>query len=348
MGGAIMQSCNIGCALTFTLLLEMKSLLNKIWRLFHPFQVIDDSIAISSEEMKNSLNSSIWNATNNIKTELISCTRKEILKYIALTTQDKGVTDSSLCDHEVVVSLTTYKERIHDVYLSIESIMQGTIKPNRIILWLTEDEYTEDELPIVLKRQRERGLEIRYCKDIRSYKKIIPTLQLCPEACIVTIDDDLIFEPDLLEHLIASYNKYPDCVSACRTHILLTDDNNKPLPYLQWRGGQHIKEPSHRNFLTGGGGTLFPPHLLHKQVGDVDTFMRLCPTGDDIWLNAMLILNGTKVVKAFTHNPSGNDFVINESPYVRPLWARNNVDGDNDLQIQAVWQKFNLYNLVNE
>lgn len=328
----------------------MKSILNKIWRIFHPFQVIDDSIAISSEKMKNSLNSSIWNATNDIKTELITCTRKENLKYIALTTPDKGVTDSPLCDHEVVVSLTTYKERIHEVYLSIESIMQGTIKPNRIILWLAEDEFTEDDLPIVLKRQRERGLEIRYCKDIRSYKKIIPTLQLCPEACIVTIDDDIIFEPDLLEHLIASYKKYPDCVSACRTHVIAMDDKGIPLPYSHRRSLQHIDYPSHLNFLTGVGGTLFPPHLLHEQVGDEKTFMRLCPTGDDIWLNAMLLLNRVKVVKAFTHNPNGNDFVHNASPYVTPLWSDNQKENGegNDRQIQNLWKEFELNKILLE
>ena len=324
----------------------MKSLLNKIWKLFHPFQVIDDSIAISSQRMMNSLNSSIWNATNDIKNELITYTRKENLKYVALTSQVKGVTSVSLCDHEVVVSLTTYRERIHEVYLTIESIMQGTVKPNRIILWLAEDEFTEEDLPIVLKKQRERGLEIRYCKDIRSYKKIIPTLRLCPEACIVTIDDDIIYEPDLLEHLIYSYKKYPDCVSACRIRVLLTNDNNMPIPYLEWKGGEHVKEPSYRNFLTGVGGNLFPPHLLHKEVMDENTFMTLAPTADDVWLNAMLLLNGTKVVKAFTHNLNGDDFLMNENDYVKPLWQRNNIEGGNDSQILAVWNRFELHKLI--
>lgn len=326
----------------------MKSLLNKIWKLFHPFQVIDDSIAISSQRMMNSLNSSIWNATNDIKNELITYTRKENLKYVALTSQVKGVTSVSLCDHEVVVSLTTYRERIHEVYLTIESIMQGTVKPNRIILWLAEDEFTEEDLPIVLKKQRERGLEIRYCKDIRSYKKIIPTLRLCPETCIVTIDDDIIYEPDLLEHLIYSYKKYPDCVSACRIRVLLTNDNNMPIPYLEWKGGEHVKEPSHRNFLTGVGGNLFPPHLLHKEVMNENTFMTLAPTADDVWLNAMLLLNGVKVVKAFTHVPNGDDFIMNQSQYVTPLWDINKQEDGNDPQIQAVWNRYKLYELINK
>ena len=313
----------------------------------HPFNVIDKSIHTQITKTEDSLNSTIFNAKQEIKEEILYSIKIEQLKNDSITTNEKGVTDSSLCNHEVVVSLTTYKERIHEVYLTIESIMQGTVKPNRIILWLTEDEFTEEELPIVLKKQRERGLEIRYCKDLHSYKKIIPTLQLCPEACIVTIDDDLIYEPDLLEHLIASYRKYPNCVSACRTRVLMTDENNIPLPYLQWKGAEHINKPSHRNFLTGGGGTLFPPHLLHEQVGDVDTFMTLAPTADDVWLNAMLLLNGVKVVKAFTHNPNGEDFLMNESEHVKPLWVGNNTEGGNDSQIRSVWEEFKLYDLIN-
>lgn len=312
----------------------------------HPFNVIENSIKTQSDKTFKLINENINSAKYNIKTEILANIRIEFLKKQTLSENTKGITENSLCDHEVVVSLTTYKERIHEVYLTIESIMQGTVKPNRIILWLAEDEFTEEDLPIVLKKQRERGLEIRYCKDIRSYKKIIPTLRLCPEACIVTIDDDIIYEPDLLEHLIYSYKKYPDCVSACRTRVLMTDENNIPLPYLQWKGGEHINKPSHRNFLTGVGGNLFPPHLLHKEVMDENTFMTLAPTADDVWLNAMLLLNGTKVVKAFTHNPNGDDFLMNENDYVQPLWQRNNIEGGNDSQILAVWNRFELHKLI--
>lgn len=327
--------------------LQMKSYLNKLWRLFHPFQVVNDSLAMSSQKMINSLNNKIWNVTHDLKTEIITNTRKENLKYTALNSQDHGVTNNTHCGHEVVVSLTTYKERIHEVYLSIESIMQGTVKPNRLILWLAENEFSEDDIPVVLKKQMERGLEIRYCKDIRSYKKIIPTLQLYSEACIVTIDDDVVYEPDLLEHLIASYKKHPDCVSACRIRVLLTDEKGMPLPYMDWKWGTYIKEPSHHNFLTGVGGTLFPPHLLHEQVMNEDVFITIAPSADDVWLNAMLMLNGVKVVKAFTHNPNGNDFLINESPYVKPLWYANTGDnGANDKQIHAVWDKYKLYEII--
>lgn len=79
--------------------------------------------------------------------------------------------------------------------------MQQTRKANRIILWLSENEQNK-ELPMALQLQQARGLEVRYCKDIRSYTKLIPTLKLCPEAIIITVDDDCLYNMDVLTDYI--------------------------------------------------------------------------------------------------------------------------------------------------
>ena len=134
--------------------------------------------------------------------------RSEILKYATLHTKERGVTDTQICDKEVIVSLTTYDKRFYDVYLTIESIMQGTVKPNRIILWLA-NEMKDLHVPVSLQRQVERGLEIGYTKDIRSFKKLIPTLKKYPESVIITIDDDALYEYDLVENLVNGYKTDP-------------------------------------------------------------------------------------------------------------------------------------------
>ena len=301
----------------------------------HPFQAF-------SEIIKESENSIAAKIDERCKTDGLIII-KDRLQYCAIHSQELGITKDSICDHEVVVSLTTYSLRIHEVYLTIESIMQGSLKPNRIILWLSKDEFEGKQLPIAIQNQMKRGLEVNYCEDIRSYKKIIPSLSLFPEACIITLDDDLIYEIDLLEHLVSSYKQHHDCVSACRIHRMKTNTDGIPLPYKQWDLLQYNNTPSHNNFLTSGGGALFPPNSLHQNVKDKDTFLRLCPHADDIWLNAMLILNGVKVTKAFTHDLGGNDFIPNESPYVQSLWSKNQNEDGNDPQIKAVWQKFELY-----
>ncbi|MCR5362146.1 MAG: hypothetical protein K6E73_09055 [Bacteroidales bacterium] len=315
--------------------------LYRISKFFHPFREVRNIIVASESSVQTKMCTIAFEAKKDFLHTMV-CNQ---LKSLALTSTNSGISQDTICDYEVVVSLTTYRERIHEVYMTIESIMQGTVKPNRIILWLAEEEFGGKTLPVVLQSQMKRGLEVRYCEDLCSYKKIIPSLKLCPDACIVTLDDDLIYEPDLLEHLIVSYKKYPNCVSACRTHKITVDEKGMPLPYLQWCRFQHTEMPSHCNFFTGGGGTLFPPHSLNEQVLNKELFMKLSPHGDDIWLNAMSVLNGVKVAKAFTHNMCGDDFIKNESPYVKPLWAGNKIVEGNDPQIKAVWEHFKLYEL---
>ena len=149
--------------------------------------------------------------------------RFQLIEHI-LHDSELGVTNQRYTDHDIIVSLTTYGKRLNDVAFTIESIMQQTMKPNRIILWL-EDGLKEQHLPEALKNQMSRGLEIDYCKDIRSYKKLIPTLKLYPEAAIITIDDDALYEYDLLEHLISAYINQPQYIHASRVHRIRIEKN---------------------------------------------------------------------------------------------------------------------------
>lgn len=321
----------------------MRQLIHSLLALLHfrkTIESITNQQTRQTTHMLHLLNSRMFSIEDYVHKVLLE-SKRSFLKEKCLYCQEKGITLEKYCNNEVIITLTTYKERLHEVHLTIESIMQGTIKPNRIILWLAENEYNTNDISIFLQKQMKRGLEIRYCKDLRSYKKIIPTLKMFPDACIVTIDDDLIYEPDILEHLLLSYRKYPSCVSACRTERIKTDDNGMPLEYNKWDRLSHTIEPSHYNFLTSGGGTLFPPHSLPPETQNEDVFMQLAPETDDVWLNAMLLLGKVKVAKAFTHDPEGSDYIANESPYVRTLWSENKL-GRNDQQLQSVWTHYGL------
>jgi hypothetical protein len=50
-------------------------------------------------------------------------------------------------------------------------------------------------------------------------------------------------------------------------------------------------------FFGSGGGTLFPPRCFHKDILNKDIFMKICSNADDVWLNLMVRLNGTSIVK---------------------------------------------------
>lgn len=272
--------------------------------------------------------------------------KKYILEQNILHSQESGITDEKYCAHDIIVSLTTYSKRIYDVHLTIESIMEQTMKANRIILWL-DYSFEKQPLPKALQLLQKRGLEIEYCKDIRSYKKLIPALKKYPDDAIITIDDDLIYEFDLLEKLIMAYQQTPSYIYCNRHHVMQLNEQGKLLPYLQWQWESNDMEANIMNFPTTGAGTLFPPHSLDEEVFNESVFSEICKYADDVWFKAMAMKKGTLSKKVYTHNPKGIEYFENEEVQDIALW-RINTQGAmlNDRQIEAVFTKYNLYQLL--
>lgn len=286
------------------------------------------------------------NISANITANLIQKNQfKMQLQYRALHCKECGVVDTQYVKgQQLVVSLTTYGKRLYDVYLTIESIMQQTLKPNKIVLWLAYD-LDKEELPIVLKMQMSRGLEVRYCKDLKSYKKLIPSLQSFPDDIIVTIDDDIFYTYDMLENLFRSYLKQPDQIHSNRVHRMLLDKDGKLKPYNDWIYESKQTDLSMFNFPTGCAGTLYPPHTLSEEVLNEAAFMELAPRADDVWFKAMAMMNGVKCQKVKTHDPY---LYFNYDVQDVALSISNVDQGGNDGQIQAVFEKYDLYRLLNE
>lgn len=260
-----------------------------------------------------------------------------------LRSKETGISNGKICDEEVVVSLTTYGDRIYDVHLAIESIMQQTVKPNRIILWLAEDEFKEATLPVALKKQEERGLEIAYCKDIKSYKKLIPSLTRFPDASIITVDDDSLYEPDLLEKIITAHIKHPSDICATRIHTIKFREDGLLDNYNNWsKSVDKCPENNNMTFFTGGAGTLYPRDCFPDEVFNQKVFMDICRTSDDVWFNAMRLLKGTRVTKVYSSFDPSGDYIPLLSSNINPLWNYNRKNGNDDA-IKAVYTRYGLY-----
>ncbi|GAA1761558.1 hypothetical protein GCM10009767_20720 [Kocuria aegyptia] len=76
-------------------------------------------------------------------------------------------------DAPVVVCLTSYGRRIRAVHLAVEAIARGSVRPQRLILWLADAEVVAHP-PAPLARLVERGLEIRHAADWGPHKKYYP------------------------------------------------------------------------------------------------------------------------------------------------------------------------------
>lgn len=255
----------------------------------------------------------------------------------------QGITAEAYTDHQVIVSLTSFGKRVRDVALTIASLMRQTMPANRIILWL-EDALSDSPLPEALVKLQQRGLEIRFCKDIRSYKKIIPALHAFPDAAIITVDDDVIYDYEMLEGLIKAHQLSPDTIFCHRMHRMVLTSNHTVAPYHQWQKDVHDLLASPLNFPVGIGGVLYPPHSLDEEVLNETVFTDICPYADDIWLKAMALRKGTVSRKA-TELPDTS--LLNGAVQDVGL-SKINTHGKNlnDTQLKAVFEKYNLYNII--
>lgn len=258
-----------------------------------------------------------------------------------------GVENELISDKPIVVSLTTYGKKIHEVYLVIESIFQQTVRPNKVILWLSDKHFSLDNIPVVLRRQMERGLEIRFCNDVRSYTKVIYAFEEFPNAHVISVDDDIVYPFDMIESFLCAYKNNPNRIYFNRGHRMLFDKKNqKMFPYLDWCKAGYAKDSSILNLPLGVYGIFYPASIINKEVLNKSVFLDICPMADDVWFKAMSLINGVECSAVSDGAVNMNDFISIELDREKAL-ARTNVDlGANDWQIQKVFERYNLFEVI--
>lgn len=243
---------------------------------------------------------------------------------------------------KIIVSLTSYPKRISTTATALERIFAQTLKPDKIVLWLSKENFPlqEAELPLELLQLRERGLEIEWCDgDIKSYKKLIPALQKYSKDIVITADDDLVYELDMIEKLYHSYQKYPKAISAMRTHKIVLEENGEVALYSNWVKdcSEYILEPRMELFATTGAGTLFPPSILDARGMDAEIFMKIAPTADDMWVKGISLLSQTPIVLARENKP----LRYIDGTQEETLWGTNMTQ--NDIQLKNIVEKYDIH-----
>ena len=195
----------------------------------------------------------------------------------------------------IVVSLTSFPKRINNVWIVIESLIRQTIKPNKIILYLSKNQFpSEESLPSTLTSRLSNVFEIIFVEgDIRSHKKYYYSFKKYPSEYVVTVDDDIIYPPDMIESLLKAINANPNSVVGRYCLTMKYDGNGQLLPYNSWETDYDIN--SENAFLGTGGGTLFEPQKLYEDTLKLNLAINLSPLADDVWLNAMIRLSGQQI-----------------------------------------------------
>lgn len=249
--------------------------------------------------------------------------------FIGLQIKSLGdISGVNNCKREVpiIVSLTSYEKRFKDLPITLYSLLNQKLKPDRIILWL-DDRHDLASLPYEITQFIKNGLEIKFVKDIKSYTKGIYSFKKYPASIIVTADDDIYYPTKWLKKLYHSYISNPEDIQVHRAHKV-----NLELPYEKWEKGVKKESASFDNFLTGVGGVLYPPNCFTKEVLRDDIFLKNAPTADDIWFWVMALVHGRKIRVVKNHIKTLICTNIFRQMFEKTLYSQNR-NGGNDEQL---------------
>ena len=223
----------------------------------------------------------------------------------------------------VIVSLTSYPQRIDYVADVVRSLFAQLQLPDLTVLYLSEDQFPDGvkSLPPSLTSCLGRDFQIRWVGgDMRSHKKYLYAVRDFPEDLVITVDDDIVCRNTLVGDLLSAHTRHPHAVAAIRTHLMEFDFNGVLLPYSSWQmevgnaRPELCDRPSMRLFGTSGAG------IDTRAIGET------CPNADDVWLKAMSTIAGYPTVSVAGWQ--GVDCI--EGSQETSLWATNQRGGNDD------------------
>jgi hypothetical protein len=215
---------------------------------------------------------------------------------------------------KLIISLTSYPARFHTLHLTLKSLLDQQVQPDRILLWVAHDDLPQ--LPTAVRELEGDRFAVGACEDLRNFKKILPAHAAHPDAFLLICDDDTYYPDDWLKGLVDAFDPKAPSIVCYRAHRIAYLPDGSVAPYRQWQRNAADADtaiPRTDILPTGNGGVLYPPGSLPSKTGDLALIRRLSATSDDIWLYFMWRQAGWKVKRVpgrkreFTEWPQTQD-----------------------------------------
>ena len=185
---------------------------------------------------------------------------------------------------DLIVSLTSYPPRYPTLHLTLQSLLRQNTAPDRIVLYIASAD--AKSIPFAVRVLLEKGVDLCIVDDVRSYKKLVFTVEEYPGAYIATADDDVFYRPDWLSELVAGQGEGSHVITCHRAHRLQLNSQGNLADYHLWTwdvDDDNARQASVDIMPTGIGGILYPPGTLHPDVSRRELYQRYAPTADDLW-----------------------------------------------------------------
>lgn len=240
--------------------------------------------------------------------------------------QSNGITK------KLIVSFTSFPARINNVWMIVEIMRRQTIRPDKIVLYLSKLQFPNgDNIPKNLQDRISDDFSVELVEgDYRSYKKFMYSFEEYKDDLVLLIDDDILYTTDMIESMLYEYVRDQNSV-ICRFACLMGySEKDQITSYNTWPF-VYDKSDNQNMFFGTGGGSLYAPSKLYKDTCNRELFFRLAPKADDVWLNAMVRISGLSIRKLYC-----GELITIENKKNVTLSSDNVVLNQNDSQLKDV------------
>lgn len=199
-------------------------------------------------------------------------------------------TIQKIIDAKLIVNLTTWTKRDTCLYPMLKNLKQQTLRPDKIVLWLSEEEYDKNKLPKSIQSCIDEKLltDVMWVKKNTKGHKRYDCFKYFNDAYNILLDDDILYKPNFLKELVSESKKHQNCITVY---------SSRSVEYVGVKvtEGTFIKEPSHKNQFIAGR-CCFPPHLFPKDSYEFEDlrneYVLNC---DESWYRPFFIKHNIKI-----------------------------------------------------
>lgn len=190
----------------------------------------------------------------------------------------------------ICVSIFSVRENFRELALTIFSLLNQDIKPDKVVLWLDEEYEDMINLPYEITRFVKNGVEIRFVKSIGNYTDTIYPLKEFGGMVNVIAKPGVYYKKSWLKKLYISYISHPDDIQVHRAFKLNIENKNLLFEKKLLKSGVGFDI-----FINPDGGVLYPPMCFSPEALRGDVYSKKCPVFPALWFWFMSLVHDRKI-----------------------------------------------------
>lgn len=207
----------------------------------------------------------------------------------------KGVNFGVKRETPIIVSIYASEAQSKMLPITLYSLLNQTIKPDRLILWLDDSQIDLNVLPYEITQFIKNGLEICLVNGLGSYTAIMSSLKRYDDSINVFAENGYYYDRDWLKKLYVSYISYSKDVQVHKAHLIKMKNRKENFLEVDWGNIVEKESAEFTNYIDKSGGILLPPKIFSSEVLREDVFFKYLPNNIELWIWVMSLVHNRRI-----------------------------------------------------